>query len=271
MKDVVIHRLLKKPYLLNYNIYQEGNVPVVFLHGINSSINNWKHVMPYLGHQIQPILIDLVGFGESAKPKWPNYDINFHTKQIEYTIKKLGINKKITLVGHSMGGLIALQLVKNKPELYNQLILVNTPLYATEQISEELARSKKSKLQATNILFAIYEKLLQDKDLTLKRVTKIIKYLPNDNAFSLSEETWLSFEKSLKNTIMKQNSLSIINQINIPIYFMNGITDVLTITKNQVKLSAKNNNIELDLLPTGHMINKISGKKIASKINNTTL
>jgi pimeloyl-ACP methyl ester carboxylesterase len=270
MKDLVYHRLLKRPYLLNYHIYPQGEIPVVFLHGINSSINNWQYVLPYLSNNIKPVLIDLAGFGMSAKPAWPNYDINFHTKQIQYTLSKIGYKNSLTIVGHSMGGLIAIELAKNNPGLASNLVLINTPLYGNKQIADEIERSKKSNVQATNILFAIYEKVLAEKDLTLKGVSKILKYMPKDSAFSLSKETWLSFEKSLKNTIMHQNSIAVVSQLTLPIYFMNGLTDVLTITKNQVKLANNKDNVQLDYIPSGHMINKISGKKIANKINQIT-
>jgi len=97
----------------------------VLLHGKNFSGFYWKRIAKDLTNKGYRVIVpDQIGFGKSTKPK--NYQYSFSQLAIntEALLKSLDI-KKVTLVGHSMGGMLATTMAYMFPELTSQLILIN--------------------------------------------------------------------------------------------------------------------------------------------------
>lgn len=113
----------------------EGTGPaVLLLHGFGASSYTWRHVEPALvaaGHRV--LTVDLKGFGLSEKPFDENYSIFDQAVLISDFIDRMGL-KKVTLVGHSLGGGVALALALHddpvKRKRVSKLILIDTVAYA---------------------------------------------------------------------------------------------------------------------------------------------
>ena len=104
---------------------QAGSGPVVVLiHGITSDSATWERVMPYLARRFTVIAPDLVGHGESAKPRG-DYSLGAHASGLRDLLLTLG-HDRATFVGHSLGGGIAMQLSYQFPELCERLVLVDS-------------------------------------------------------------------------------------------------------------------------------------------------
>jgi pimeloyl-ACP methyl ester carboxylesterase len=265
----ILHRIFNIPYKLSVKDANNGGIPVIFLHGINSSSNNWKNVLPLLPTKYRPIAIDLLGFGDSPKPKWPNYNLTDHAKSVERTIKSLKMGQQVVVVGHSLGSLVAIELARRNPKMINRLILCSTPFYVQKEVNSEVNKYAKPNKKVNNALFAIYEKIIDNQETTLSSAQKIMKLAPKDSSFTLTPKTWVSFKKSLQNSIMSQNSYQTVQKLTIPILLLNGLTDVLLVNKHHRYLAKQYNNIKLEFLPSGHMINKLAGKQIAKAIINS--
>jgi pimeloyl-ACP methyl ester carboxylesterase len=85
---------------------------VLFIHGLGASSIAWRDI-PYalsLSKYFDTITVDLVGFGDSDKPEDRDYTIKEFSKFI-LDFETIGIKKKISIVGHSLGGYIAAQVV----------------------------------------------------------------------------------------------------------------------------------------------------------------
>ena len=78
--------------------------PILFLHGVPTSSYIWRNVIPYLSSLGRCIAPDLIGFGQSDKPKI-EYTVFDHIKYIDKFIETLGL-KNITLVMHGWGSVI---------------------------------------------------------------------------------------------------------------------------------------------------------------------
>ena len=107
---------LKKPEHKKY---------IVLLHGKNFSGAYWESTAQWLFENGYNVLIpDQIGFGKSTKPN--NYQFSFAAlaNNTFDLIKKLGINE-YTVVGHSMGGMLASRMALMKPQQINKLILLN--------------------------------------------------------------------------------------------------------------------------------------------------
>jgi pimeloyl-ACP methyl ester carboxylesterase len=104
---------------------QAGSGPVVVLvHGITSSSVTWERVMPYLARRFTVIAPDLIGHGASAKPRG-DYSLGAHASSVRDLLLALG-HERASIVGHSLGGGIAMQFSYQFPERCERLVLVDS-------------------------------------------------------------------------------------------------------------------------------------------------
>ena len=97
---------------------------ILFVHGLMSSSRTWTAQLDRLaaGHRV--VAPDLFGHGESAKPVG-DYSLGAHAASLRDLLDTLGISSA-TVVGHSLGGGIALQLAYLFPERVDALVLVSS-------------------------------------------------------------------------------------------------------------------------------------------------
>src|SRR5688572_417030 len=99
--------------------------PVVLLvHGIASRAQQWERVMAELGETAHVIAPDLLGHGLSAKPRG-DYSLGAHANGLRDLLAALG-HDRVTVVGHSLGGGIAMQFAYQFPERCERLVLVSS-------------------------------------------------------------------------------------------------------------------------------------------------
>jgi pimeloyl-ACP methyl ester carboxylesterase len=102
-----------------------GTGPVVVLvHGITSTSATWAKVVPYLAERFTVVAPDLLGHGESAKPRG-DYSLGAYASGIRDLLFALG-HERATFVGHSLGGGVAMQLAYQFPEHCERLVLVSS-------------------------------------------------------------------------------------------------------------------------------------------------
>ncbi len=99
---------------------------IVLLHCWAGSREYWKWTIRSLVPQFRIYALDLKGFGDSEKPKDGYSMSDFSSLLVEF-FDTLGIDKAV-LVGHSMGGTIAVHFAEQYPERVEKLILVSTPV-----------------------------------------------------------------------------------------------------------------------------------------------
>ncbi|HSQ64309.1 MAG TPA: alpha/beta fold hydrolase [Polyangiaceae bacterium] len=101
----------------------EGSL-VVLLHGIAGSSATWSNIIPRLSPHHTVIAPDLLGHGESAKPPG-DYSLGAYANLIRDLLEVLG-QPRGTIVGHSLGGGVALQFAYQFPERCERLVLVSS-------------------------------------------------------------------------------------------------------------------------------------------------
>ncbi len=97
---------------------------IVLVHGITSTSATWERVMPYLANDFTVIAPDLIGHGESAKPRG-DYSLGAYASGIRDLMVTLG-HESATFVGHSLGGGIVMQMAYQFPERCQRLVLVDS-------------------------------------------------------------------------------------------------------------------------------------------------
>jgi pimeloyl-ACP methyl ester carboxylesterase len=113
--------------------------PVVLIHGLAASNYDWKYLTPKLldiGYQV--IAPDLTGHGNSNKPLDPAcYTFSVLFQHFVDCLETYSGNGDLTLIGHSMGGLIALNYAIQYPEFIGKLILID-PFFDQNQLNSIL-------------------------------------------------------------------------------------------------------------------------------------
>lgn len=116
---------------MTYRSAGDDDRPVVLLiHGIAGSSKTWEATLPLLAAGYRIIAPDLLGHGESAKPEG-DYSLGAYASGLRDLLAILGVDKA-TLVGHSLGGGIAMQLAYQHPECCERLILIDSGGLGTE-------------------------------------------------------------------------------------------------------------------------------------------
>jgi pimeloyl-ACP methyl ester carboxylesterase len=106
-----------------FSYLDSGDGPaVLFIHGLAGSHRNWAHLVDTLHHDHRVLAPDLFGHGGSAKPMG-DYSLGAHAATLRDLLDLLGIDR-VTLVGHSFGGGIAMQFCYLFPQRVERLVLV---------------------------------------------------------------------------------------------------------------------------------------------------
>ena len=102
-----------------------GSGPVILLiHGIGDNSTTWEAVQAKLAQRFTVIAVDLLGHGQSDKPR-ADYSVAAYANGMRDLLKLLGI-ERVTVVGHSLGGGVAMQLAYLFPEHCDRLVLVSS-------------------------------------------------------------------------------------------------------------------------------------------------
>ncbi|WP_435058634.1 alpha/beta fold hydrolase [Streptomyces sp. bgisy060] len=109
-----------------------GEGPVrVFLHGLGcTGASDFAHVAthPALGGG-RALLVDLLGYGLSDRPRDFDYRMDSQAATVAAVLDHLGV-PPVDLVGHSMGGAVAIRLAASRPDLVGRLVVAEPNLYA---------------------------------------------------------------------------------------------------------------------------------------------
>jgi pimeloyl-ACP methyl ester carboxylesterase len=114
--------------------------PLVFIHGLGGSWQNWLENIPHFAGTHRVIALDLPGFGESELPR-EDITIEGYARIVETLLQQLGIDKAI-VVGNSMGGFVGAEMTVHFPVRVDRLVLVSAAgLHREEIVSDPFVRS----------------------------------------------------------------------------------------------------------------------------------
>jgi pimeloyl-ACP methyl ester carboxylesterase len=102
--------------------------PIVLLHGLGATKQEFLPTVPALAPGFRTIAIDLPGFGDSDKPFPAAYDARFFARWVRALFDALELDRT-HLLGHSMGGRVALEVAMRHPDRIDRLVLM-TPSMA---------------------------------------------------------------------------------------------------------------------------------------------
>ena len=110
---------------INYQILGKDTSPkLVFLHGIMGQGRNWGSIAKKFSKNFQCLIFDQRGHGKSRDPG-AGVQLGDFAKDLEELLDFLGWTEPIHLVGHSMGGRVALYFTDHHPQRVKKLVIVD--------------------------------------------------------------------------------------------------------------------------------------------------
>ena len=162
--------LVAQPISTSYVCQGTGGIPIVFLHGFDSSLLEFRRIIPIIATQQQVWAIDLLGFGFTqrlADCPFSAESICTHLQAFWQTM----INQPIVLVGVSMGGAAAIEFNLNYPEAVDKLVLIDSagfsqPPAMGKFLIQPLGNLATKFLSNPNVRKGVSEKAYFDKTLS---------------------------------------------------------------------------------------------------------
>lgn len=134
MNSPIRECVLTDTEILRYRVFGKGPTTLVLVHGLAARSETWTDLVPLFAPEHYTLyLTDLLGSGESTKPKEADYSIRAHSRRVLRFLEKESLSE-VTLVGHSMGGAIVLlaaieAMLGGKESLLSSMIILDGPGY----------------------------------------------------------------------------------------------------------------------------------------------
>jgi len=179
-----------------------GARTLVFVAGLGGTTRYWEARVTELAQEYKIVLVDLLGFGRSPKP-WVKYSVERHVDALQRVLAPLG---PVTLVGHSLGALIAAAYAARHTKTVERLVLISLPHFGSQDEAYEYLRQGpvKGGLIYTNVLLTILACII-----TRRLLGRILPYLirdiPREIVEDLVQHTWRSSTSSLWDVVYRHD------------------------------------------------------------------
>lgn len=246
------HFITFKNAQISYSDIGKGTV-VVFLHGFLENSTMWNTIIPEISKRNRVIAIDLLGHGKSDCLGYV-HTMDLFAETVEAVLKHLGVRKCI-IIGHSLGGYVALAFAEKHPQKIKGLCLMNSTS------NEDDEERKKLRMRAN--------KMIQDhfKNMVKMSFTNLFS---EESKITFAAEMKSALNEALKTPIqgyiagqegmrIRPNRNHVLTENNFKKLIIIGEKDPV-LDFNTSLVEAKNTNSDFVVFPDGHM----------SHIENTT-
>jgi pimeloyl-ACP methyl ester carboxylesterase len=227
--------------------------PLIFLQHFTGTMDNWDPLITNgLAKYTQIVIFDNKGIGASGGDTPDNID-GMASDAMSF-IKALGFNK-VNLLGFSMGGFIAQQIVLDEPELVDKIILAGTG----PKGGEGLAGSEPALTYTANMtpeeqkLYFFYHSTDSSRAFGRKSLARINERRVNRDPDSRPAAIMSQLKSIIGWSKPDQNMIGRMKQIQQPVLIVNGSHDIICPTINSYLMFQNMPNAKLSLYPdSGH-------------------
>jgi pimeloyl-ACP methyl ester carboxylesterase len=121
--------------VLNTTVLGESGSAVVFCHGLFGQGKNWTAIGKALAGEHRAVLVDMPDHGQSPRSEAFDY-VGYADRVVDLLAADFGADDPVALVGHSMGGKVAMLVALRRPELVERLVVVDVAPVAYDHASE---------------------------------------------------------------------------------------------------------------------------------------
>ncbi|MGA1835866.1 alpha/beta hydrolase [Herbiconiux sp. 11R-BC] len=234
----------------------EGPV-VVLLHGIASSSASWRLLVPLLTPLYRVIAIDVMGFGGSVAPEGIRFTLDEHVLAVHKTIRSLHLRGRFTLIGHSLGGLIASRYAAVHRREVSHLVLVSPPIYPEQRYIGELAH----RMRVGGYLR--FYRFVRDNRLTIiSNVGRFSRWMPG-GSLKIDDASWAAFASSMEHCIESQTTTTDLAQVSVPVDVVYGSRDQVIVPATVERLGLMSH-VQLHEVPRAdHLMREPLAREIA--------
>ncbi len=231
INDLVKYSLPVKSINLNsetiaYAEEGSGEKTLLFIHGLSSTLDAWKKNIQGLKDDYRCIAVDLPGYGKSSRNS-TNYSLSDYGGMLQEFIEKKDL-KNVILVGHSMGGQIAMHTVLNYPEDFKKLVLIAPA--GIETFTEQEATLMKASYTPVMVVNTTNEQILANYKLNFFEFPEDAQQMVDDRIRIKSAQDFPAYAEVVVNNIhamLDEPVIDRIKEINIPVLMIWGANDML--------------------------------------------
>ena len=202
--------------------------PIVMLNGGTADMTVFALHSKELSHNFKVIRMEQFNVEYATEnlmlPR--NYSVRMETEAIRFTLDSLHIKEPIILVGHSYGGLIALDFAVNHPNYIRSLVLIEPPVFG-------IADSKKESPEGMKKMKELLKQLTPQANITEDMVKQFRCELMNCDSFDIHQhpswKTWISQKNRLRGLNAVSNykfELKMVHQFRKPVLIVTGAQTV---------------------------------------------
>jgi len=250
----------------------DPSLTFLFIHGLGENLRTWEKMEEQLTIPYRILLIDLPGHGQSPLQRRTNYSHDNLSRLLWKFVDEIGTGD-LLIVGHSLGGNIALRMAAIRPEKIQGLFLLSPSVFDTRGfplprlitnniflrplLDVMIRRIVRSPERLTKLLQqAVFDETAVDSDLIERIVTPI-----TDNPKSYLTLIYL-FRDSSRN-----RKLPDFAGIHVPVLIINGTEDLWVKPEDTLRLTSLLPDGELTLLPScGHMPQEEKPNEVVQKL-----
>ncbi len=275
--DTKVEKIAINSEELAYIEEGKGTKTLIFIHGLSSNLEAWKKNISGLEDSYRCIALDLPGYGKSSKN-----NTEYSLEEYAAIIKKFAEEKQLknpVLVGHSMGGQIAVHAVLKYPEYFEKLILVAPA--GIETFTEEEAGIMKASYTPEMVKNATEDQIRSNFMANFYEFPEDAAFMIQDRIAMKSASDFDIYAEIIVNNIcamLEEPVYEDLDKITIPVLIIYGENDQLIPNKyfhpNQdivflVKAAkGKIPNLKVELIPeAGHFVNFEKASEVNQKIH----
>ena len=243
---------------INFRSKGEG-LPIILIHGFCESSEIWELFTNRIADGFKVVLVDLPGFGSSSLPK-SHFSIKEIAQSLNQWVDSNGFNNAI-LVGHSLGGYVALSMMDQKPGLYAGLVLFHStsrPDTPAKKVNRNKVIAFVKEHGVSKFIDSFVPVLYHRKDhQTIPFAYRI--------ASETLESTFLAYTEAMRD---RPSTEQVLINANVPILIIAGQYDPVIEVATLEEQARLNNRILFCILPNvGHMGLLEAEKEAAQAIN----
>ena len=203
-----------------------GEKTLLFIHGLSSNLEAWNKNIEGLKSQYRCIAIDLPGYGKSSKNK-EHYSLAGYAEMIQDFSEELGL-KNVILVGHSMGGQVAIHTVLKAPDAFEKLILIAPA--GIETFTEKEATVMKVSYTPNMVTNTTDDQILANYKMNFYEFPEDAQAMVDERIKMKSAEDFPRYAKVVVNNIhamLDEPVIDKLHEIKIPVFVIFGKNDML--------------------------------------------
>ena len=251
--------MLFKNTKISYTDSGKGAV-VVLLHGFLENKHMWKEIIPVISRNKRVLAIDLLGHGHTECLGYI-HPMELMADAVAAVLKTLRI-RKITLIGHSMGGYVSLALSEKNPEMIRGLCLLNSTATSDDTSRKKLREraNKMAQINLSNIVRMSFINLFSEKS---KEKFNPEMQLALSEALQTSLQGYSACQEGMR---IRPNRLSVLKNNHFKKLFILGKKDPVLPVGKGIK-EAEETQSETVVLSRGHMSHIENSEELVRVLN----